>query len=184
MVGFRTPAGILSTLQTFRTIEIPRLVRGKGAWEPGVCLSWGKRFLGFLTEVVGEASASGNVAILSSLGSPSRSAEVEKKPDTDENESQSRAKDTEKTNDERKETERTNEPTVWRVSFTPQQGVSVRVLDEEEVDDVRGGEDRVGFLPRWFWEEMRLDINQENMGHIQTQSGVGKRDGIPPGWQI
>jgi len=42
--------------------------------------------------------------------------------------------------------------TVWRVTFTPKMGVSVRTLNEREVDEVRGGEDRVGFLPRSFWE--------------------------------
>ena len=49
--------------------------------------------------------------------------------------------------------EREKGPTVWRVGFRPNEGVSVRVLDEEEVEDVRGGEDRIGFLPRSFLEK-------------------------------
>ncbi|KAF7336767.1 RAI1 domain-containing protein [Mycena venus] len=36
-VGFRTPSGEITTTQTFRTVEIPRLVRGKAhGWEPGM----------------------------------------------------------------------------------------------------------------------------------------------------
>ncbi|KZP23880.1 RAI1-domain-containing protein [Athelia psychrophila] len=50
---------------------------------------------------------------------------------------------------------------VWRAEFEPGRGVRVRVLGLEEVEDVRvdpsgtaeeEGVDRVGFLPRWFWE--------------------------------
>jgi RAT1-interacting protein len=59
MVGFRTPAGVVSTVQRFRTIEIPRLVRGKpGAWDPLLCLDWGKRFLALLQKIVGECGPS------------------------------------------------------------------------------------------------------------------------------
>ena len=44
-------------------------------------------------------------------------------------------------------------PTVWRASFTAGEGVRLVNLGEEDVKDVEGGEERVGFLPRWFWEE-------------------------------
>jgi RAT1-interacting protein len=132
----------LSTLQTFRTIEIPRLVRGKGnkeCWEPGVCLRWGERFLGFLRGVVGGEAGSGAAAAPSSSSELSNSTQIE-----------TGTSDKENKNDKEKE------PTVWRVTFMPREGINVRVLDEDEVDDVRGGEDRVGFLPRWFWKEFTL----------------------------
>lgn len=43
---------------------------------------------------------------------------------------------------------------VWRIKFTPKIGVSVVLLDDADVRDVEGGERRVGFLPRWYWEEI------------------------------
>jgi RAT1-interacting protein len=47
MVGFRDFKGRLQTLQPFKTLEIPRMVRGKpNAWDPNICLAWGERFLG------------------------------------------------------------------------------------------------------------------------------------------
>ncbi|KAH9995835.1 RAI1 like PD-XK nuclease-domain-containing protein, partial [Russula vinacea] len=46
LVGFRTPNGILKTTESFKTLEIPRMVRGKeNAWDPQICLSWGESFL-------------------------------------------------------------------------------------------------------------------------------------------
>ncbi|KAF5359530.1 hypothetical protein D9756_003498 [Leucocoprinus leucothites] len=115
VVGFRTPGGVVSTVQTFRTVEIPRLVRGKpGAWDPVQCLDWGNRFLEFVKESVEECHGS-------------------------------RAR-------------------VWRVGFSPGEGVRVRELNETEMAEVEAGEDRVGFLPGWYWrglaaawEERRTD---------------------------
>lgn len=43
---------------------------------------------------------------------------------------------------------------VWRVKFVPGSGLSVSELDTAEVEDVMNGEDRVGFLPRWYWDEI------------------------------
>jgi RAT1-interacting protein len=197
IVGFRTPAGVLSTIQRFKTVEIPRAVRDKSssrggggrgarigenvAWDAGVCLEWGDRFLEFLKGVVGPGL---------SLGEHAKEEKVKEDPD----------------------------PTVWRVTFTPKQGVSVRVLNADEVEDVRGcgganvggestGEqvpdeekvDRVGFLPRWFWDEVhstgagagesggeREVVNEEP----RREEGGLKKDVvtkdvvIPPGWQI
>ena len=115
LVGFRTPQGRLTTLQSFRTIEIPRTVRGKpGAWDPGVCLSWGERFLEFLKCNIGESFRTGE------------------------------------------------EMRVWRVKFTPKEGVMLRVLDRDEVEDVVGGEERVGFLPRWFVDQTGASQEEEN----------------------
>lgn len=43
---------------------------------------------------------------------------------------------------------------VWRVIFTPGAGVTVGMLDQDGIEDVVGKEDRVGFLPTWYWEEL------------------------------
>ncbi|ESK95351.1 protein rai1 [Moniliophthora roreri MCA 2997] len=51
VVGFRTPRGQLISTKSYKTIEIPRMVRGKpGGWDPSVCLDWGYRFLRKLKE--------------------------------------------------------------------------------------------------------------------------------------
>ncbi|KAJ7227329.1 RAI1-domain-containing protein [Mycena pura] len=106
VVGFRTPAGEVKTTQTFKTVEIPRLVRGKAhAWDPTVCLRWGDTFLRFL-QTHCRAGEDGQ------------------------------------------------EDMVWRAVFRPKVGVELVLLDKAGVDDVVGGEDRVGFLPRWFWQEV------------------------------
>jgi RAT1-interacting protein len=40
-------------MQSFKTIQIPRLVRNKpGAWDPVLCLDWGHRFLMFLNDAI------------------------------------------------------------------------------------------------------------------------------------
>lgn len=47
------------------------------------------------------------------------------------------------------------ESAVWRVNFVPGSGLAVAKLNTTEVDDVVNGEDRVGFLPRWYWDEIQ-----------------------------
>lgn len=92
-------------MQSFKTGEIPRLVRGKpGAWDPSLCLDWGQQFLSFLRQIVEETDG---------------------KPET-----------------------------VWRVNFVPKDGVNVVKLEDNLVEEVVGKEDRVGFLPRWYWDEI------------------------------
>lgn len=49
IVGFRDDAGMVHKLQTIKTLEIPRMVRGKsGMWDPAVCFSFGKLVLQWL----------------------------------------------------------------------------------------------------------------------------------------
>lgn len=111
-MGFRTPAGVLSTVQSFRTIEIPRLVRGKpGAWDPALCLEWGDRFLRELRNAI----------------------------------------DNHPPLDQGKDELRPNLP-VWRVSFSPKVGITVKQLDQAGVTDVEAGDDeeRTGLLPKWY----------------------------------
>lgn len=58
IVGFRTREGILTGLQTFPTLEIPRLVRGKPhAWDPLACLASARQLLGFLLTELGRHSS-------------------------------------------------------------------------------------------------------------------------------
>ncbi|TFK40441.1 RAI1 like PD-XK nuclease-domain-containing protein [Crucibulum laeve] len=145
-VGFRTPAGVVITTQSFKTMELPRLVRGKpGAWDPLVCLAWGHRFLTFLRDVVQQQG---------------------------------------------------NTP-VWRAKFVPGSGATVRRLDEDDVVDVVGGEERVGFLPRWYWEEARTQIaphaqpSEEHRTHgpprpmaASASSSGTSTSAVATGWQI
>jgi RAT1-interacting protein len=108
-VGFRSRDGILQSTQTFNTLEIPRLVRGKGqhSWDPGFALDFAERFLVFLRRE------------LSNTGTDSKD--------------------------------------VWRVTFTPKIGLRVIKLNtEEDLSYVRGGEDRIGFLPRTFYESREM----------------------------
>jgi len=127
LVGFRTPSGQVTTTQSFKTIQIPRLVRGKPhAWDPVVCLNWGHRFMTFLKGIVHH--------------DPS---------------------------------------TVWRVKFVPNTGVGVMRLDESEVKDVVGGEERVGFLPKWYWDE------EVKVQHSPLPIPVpSTRSGTTTGWRI
>jgi len=118
----------------FKTIQIPRLVRGKpGAWDPLICLDWGNRFLGFLKEVV-----------RNELGT------------------------------------RKGVP-VWRVAFKPGAGVSIRLLNEDGIEDVMGGEDRVGFLPTWYWDEVHAMNKHMTQG---TEDRQAKASDGHAGWQI
>ena len=59
---------------------------------------------------------------------------------------------------------------VWRARFTPKSGVSVSRLDEAGVTDVEGAEDRVGCLPRWYWEDV-----------LKKSSGTGGQKVAPSG---
>ncbi|EKM48758.1 uncharacterized protein PHACADRAFT_69227, partial [Phanerochaete carnosa HHB-10118-sp] len=104
VVGFRTPQGQLSTIQSFKTVQIPRLVRGKPhAWDPSICLGWGHRFIEFLRSILASQP--------SSLG-------------------------------------------VWRAKFLPGTGVTLSLLDDLGIAEVEASDDRVGFLPRWYVDEL------------------------------
>ncbi|KAF8150025.1 RAI1 like PD-XK nuclease-domain-containing protein [Crassisporium funariophilum] len=138
VVGFRTPAGVVNTVQSFKTIQLPRLVRGKpGAWDPLVCLEWGHRVLTFLKDSVRRTARDGN-----ELPVP-----------------------------------------VWRVKFVPGSGISVDELDRAGVEDVVNGEDRVGFLPTWYWEELRRE-EQPTRPQDRTAAALPTPTLAKAGWQI
>ena len=138
VVGFRTPNGQLTTVQSFKTLEIPRMVRGKpNAWDAQISLDWGERFLTWVKRNV----TSGIVA-----------------PES-----------------------------VWRVKFTPRVGVELTLLHDIERKEVEAGEDRVGFLPTWYWEEIQTCSSEHNNASCldPTPRSVAAASGsLPKGWQI
>ena len=138
VVGFRTPSGVITTTQTFKTIELPRQVRGKpGGWNPLVCLEWADRFLNSI-KGIGQAPGSENA---------SRS--------------------------------------VWRASFVPGTGVNVRLLGQSEVDEVVNMEDRIGFLPRWYWSEVQAQPGRPVSDTTQsTVQAMAPPPATHSGWQI
>ncbi|TNY24309.1 RAI1-domain-containing protein [Rhodotorula diobovata] len=136
-VGFRTRQGQLTALQSFNTLEIPRLVRGKPhAWTPAACLASARELLAFLHGSVSThpstLRAEADLRARASAGTGAGAGAGE------------------------------DDPAAWpvfRVVFSPQEGVSVRELTPREVHDevlgakraVHGG--RVGFLlARWVRE--------------------------------
>jgi len=78
------------------------------------------------------------------------------------------------------------EPRVWRVVFIPKEGVRVRLLDCEEVEDVRGAEDRVGFLPSWFWDGQEGGTAMKGGQHQHQISSPVRptKTVVPPGWEL
>ncbi|RPD62132.1 RAI1-domain-containing protein [Lentinus tigrinus ALCF2SS1-7] len=53
IVGFRTPAGQLVSTRSYKTVEIPQLVRNKpGSWNRDVCLQWGQQFFSTLRNLL------------------------------------------------------------------------------------------------------------------------------------
>lgn len=134
-VGFRTPAGRITDVQPFKTVQLPRLVRGKpGAWDPNLCLDWGSKFLTFLRSSIDNwdslppykqtSDANGPKAV-SKLGAPDDQIDLQK----------------------------LKQRRVWRATFFPGKGAQVVLLDEKAVEEVRNGENRIGFLPRAYWEK-------------------------------
>jgi RAT1-interacting protein len=114
-VGFRTPAGILDATQSFQTLEIPRIVRGKGphSWDAGVCLNFANQFLQQLRRNLTVDDGS------------------------------------------------TSQRRVWRARLVPKQYIAVReLIAPEELLEVQGNEDRVGFLPAWYWKTIAKVSNQ------------------------
>lgn len=140
VVGFRTPAGYITTVESFKTLGIPRLIREKAsAWDPNRCLVWADQLLTFLKSVI-------------------------------------RSHDDQ--NQKMEDTQLISEK-VWRVRFVPHTGVEMAMLDEKEVEEVRNGEDRVGFLPRFFWDAAVADTGPSTRANYEAT-----RPTVPPGWNI
>ena len=141
VVGFRKPSGQLTTVQSFQTIQIPRMVRGKpDMWDPSVCLKWGEQFIRFLKDTISGSSPNAH----------------------DEADTDSIPKSTAPFD-------------VWRVKFAPGAGVSVVRLDKAGVEEVEAGEERVGFLPKWYLKEMGY-MSDEHTESRPTGAPQGKED--------
>lgn len=182
MVGFRTPQGQVTSVQAFKTMEIPRLVRGKpGAWDPRPCLAWGERLLRFVRETIsppraskGRAPQAGTEDQKSNSGGANAGGGTGTPPPSEGEEKKLRG-DREGDGEEERGIETpTNPPDdperrIWRLTLIPSQGASLRLLSEEEVRDVQlehgdssdpnaaGGDgvvERVGFLPRWYFDAL------------------------------
>ncbi|CAG8782022.1 8880_t:CDS:2, partial [Acaulospora morrowiae] len=53
IVGFRDDNGIVKNIREFKTMEIPRMVRGKnGMWDAAVCLNFANEFFDWLKTIV------------------------------------------------------------------------------------------------------------------------------------
>lgn len=54
-MGFRTASGHIANTQSLKTLDIPKRVRGRGggrnAWDAGVAMNFGQRFLAFIRSV-------------------------------------------------------------------------------------------------------------------------------------
>jgi RAT1-interacting protein len=82
---------------------------------------------------------------------------------------------------------------VWRVKFTPGVGVELALLSEEERREVEAGEDRVGFLPRWYHTAEIQDVSspsaQRGASAAEPErqsrsSAPSAGTTLPAGWQI
>ncbi|ORY84632.1 RAI1 like PD-XK nuclease-domain-containing protein [Leucosporidium creatinivorum] len=137
-VGFRTRQGILTGLQSFKTLEIPRLVRSKPhSWDPSALLASGNSLLSFIFKTLSNAPSTREWE--TKFASPPSSSSEQEWRDWP----------------------------VFRISFTPaaaargEPGVVVRELSGEEVQsevlgakrEVEGG--RVGFLKGSWVGEVR-----------------------------
>ena len=56
------------------------------------------------------------------------------------------------------------EDAVWRATVVPGSGVLLARLDRAGIADVSAGEDRIGFLPSWYWLDVRSGT-QSSAGH-------------------
>ncbi|QRW18248.1 nuclear 5'-3' exoribonuclease-interacting protein, Rai1p [Rhizoctonia solani] len=108
VVGFRSHQGRITTLQTFETLALPRMVRGKPA-----------------------------------LGIPNRASYLLKNKD---------ATDISSSPTSARRPEEVENMDVWRLEIRPgTRMVTLYKLEPTEVEEVVNDEDRVGFLPTWFW---------------------------------
>ncbi|OAX41436.1 RAI1-domain-containing protein [Rhizopogon vinicolor AM-OR11-026] len=77
---------------------------------------------------------------------------------------------------------------VWRIKFTPKIGVSAILLDDADVKDVEGGEDRVGLFPQWYWNELGGAVGNDPEVTAPTSSkrvsSNVRTAVVPAGWQI
>ncbi|ELU41013.1 rai1 [Rhizoctonia solani AG-1 IA] len=125
VVGFRSHQGRITTLQTFETLALPRMVRGKpGAWDPKPCLLFAEKVLQFIRSTLTEHNRNKSKDATDISSSPTSARRPEEVENMD----------------------------VWRLEIRPgTRMVTLYKLEPTEVEEVVNDEDRVGFLPTWFW---------------------------------
>lgn len=64
------------------------------------------------------------------------------------------------------------ESLVWRLTFTPGVGLFLRLLDQEEIKEVSNDEDLVGFLPKWYWNDVKEYSEELPETMVTTNSEV------------
>jgi RAT1-interacting protein len=74
---------------------------------------------------------------------------------------------------------------VWRATFTPRAGVEFVLLREEERREVEAGEDRVGFLPTWYWKEIQENVSRAHSSSTSGGEAKPSRSSVAPtGWRF
>ncbi|KIK55131.1 hypothetical protein GYMLUDRAFT_48077 [Collybiopsis luxurians FD-317 M1] len=167
VVGFRTPSGELMTTQSLQTIQLPRMVREKAAsrgpsdanniWNPSLCLAWCYNFLTYLRKSIRE-------------------------PEDDPTKKEDKSLSAEEANIEHPTL--ATSAAVWRVTFVPHEGARVTKLDRSAVEEVVNGEDRVGFLPSWYWRKVGIGNGQSQSDTRSSTAVVQPGGGLAEGWQI
>ncbi|KAJ3792974.1 RAI1-domain-containing protein [Lentinula aff. detonsa] len=74
---------------------------------------------------------------------------------------------------------------VWRVSFLPGEGARLVKLDRSDVEEVVNGEDRVGFIPRWYWDKIKSSsAHASHSDFIRSTTTEQPVQGAAGGWRI
>ena len=75
-------------------------------------------------------------------------------------------------------------PPILRVKFSPGKGVSVNFLDKAAVDEISAGEERIGFLPKWYIDEIRTQSRSAQSSPQVGSSSTSEKSSLPAGWKI
>ena len=67
------------------------------------------------------------------------------------------------------ESKKPSDERVWRVKFLPGKGAEVALLDKSGTEEVRNGEDRIGFLPRWYRDAVNEQSHHSKDNENTTQ---------------
>ncbi|KII85063.1 hypothetical protein PLICRDRAFT_45175 [Plicaturopsis crispa FD-325 SS-3] len=207
IVGFRTPAGALTTTQSFRTLQLPRIARegsdtrnntgGRGGNDRNGSRNGSRSGGGGTGEGApwepGVCLAWGEQALRFMRGFIERDqADSSHSPfpyspfhhsasPSHSPQAQSHAQDARKSNEDARNPSEDPASRVYRASFTPRSGLRITRTNLEGEE-----EGRVGFLPRWFWEGRGKGGGGgggEREGERGGEKGGGQSS-VPDGWQI
>ncbi|KAM0791721.1 hypothetical protein ACM66B_003990 [Microbotryomycetes sp. NB124-2] len=166
IVGFRDRSGFLTTVQEFKTLDLPRLVRGKPhAWDKTILLSSASQILSFIVKTISTTST-----MLDKQKQFETFSTLSAQEDED--------------NDYEHVL---NEWPVYRIKFEPRtREVTIRQLDRREVEQqvwaakVGSTKDRrVGFLKR-SWVESVIRRRKSEM-KVQRENKVANSETVAVG---